>query len=224
MNKVLGYPFNDKKLLERALTHRSFHEQHNERLEFLGDAVIGFVVATMLYNQFPDITEGQLSRLRSSFVNRERLTKLARELELDKHMRLGPAETQCGEATKPSILSDAMEAVIGAIYLDGGYEAVKQCIQTWYGESLSNIEITDEIGKDAKSRLQEYCQAHRYALPTYKTLKTEGKMHNQTFVVGCQLKQFPDLTAQGKGSTRQKAEQQAAQGLYEILQEQADSA
>jgi ribonuclease-3 len=202
------YEFQDSALLTAALTHRSKHSINNERLEFLGDAILGFVIADELYRRFPAAAEGELSRCRSSLVKGEALAKLARRLELGEYLQLGPGELKSGGYRRNSILADAFEAVIGAIYLDGGLEQARAFIHLNYQDTLTTLTIEDAT-KDAKTQLQEFLQGRRLGLPTYKVVATSGSAHQQTFKVSCHVKHF-DVNTEGEGSSRRKAEQMAA--------------
>lgn len=215
LQKTIEYTFNNPELLELALTHRSKGGEHNERLEFLGDSVVNFVIAEILYHRFDDSTEGELSRWRASLVNREALADLARKIDLGKYLRLGPGEVRSGGAERPSILSCAMEAVIGAVYLDGGFETVKECITDCYEEMIDSLSDAHDH-KDPKTLLQEYLQANRLALPVYTVESVEGEAHQQTFIVSCAVEGI-DQVVEGKGTSRRRAEQEAAQQMLEVI-------
>jgi ribonuclease-3 len=215
LSQILGYVFHDPKLLKTALTHRSKAGDHNERLEFLGDGVVNFVIAELLYQRFPAATEGELSRWRATLVNRNTLADLAREFELGHHILLGPGELRSGGHKRYSILSCAMEAVIGAIYLDGGFTAVYKCISVWYALLLQSLSDASDH-KDPKTVLQEYLQSHHLPLPVYAVEKTEGEAHQQTFIVSCQVAHVSERVL-GKGTSRRRAEQDAAQAMLVIL-------
>ncbi|MDA8390055.1 MAG: ribonuclease III [Gammaproteobacteria bacterium] len=204
----LHHRFRDAQLLSRALTHRSCGARNNERLEFLGDAVISLVMADALYARFPSLTEGELTRLRARLVRAETLAAVARELDLGPLMRLGPGELKSGGYDRDSILSDALEAVLGALYLDGGYEAARGTILLLFAPRLDGIEAHAQA-KDPKTRLQEFLQGRGLALPEYGLLEVRGEDHEQMFVVGCRVSGLPDVV-RGEGSTRRHAEQQAA--------------
>lgn len=205
---TLGYRFAERTLLEQALTHRSFGQQHNERVEFVGDSVLNCVIATLLYQRFPELPEGQLSRLRANLVNRETLHELAVELDLGRKLRLGEGESRSGGASRPSILADALEAIFGAVYLDGGFEAAREVIARLYAEPMSRL-ATGEQSKDPKTRLQEFLQGRRLPLPSYGVASITGEAHAQNFEVRCDL---PDLgiSSTGCGRNRRSAEQEAA--------------
>ena len=213
--EALGYRFREASLLEQALTHRSASPSHNERVEFIGDSVLNCVVATLLYERFPDLPEGQLSRLRANLVNRDTLHALALGLDLGAQLRLGEGEARSGGAARPSILADAMEAVFGAVYLDGGFDAARAVITQLYAEPMSRL-ATGEQSKDPKTRLQEYLQGRRLPLPSYGVLQVSGEAHQQTFEVSCEM---PDLgvRATGVGRSRRAAEQEAALAALERI-------
>ena len=216
LQEKLIHAFSDVKLLEKALTHRSAGTVNNERFEFLGDAVLGQVIALELFHRHPDAREGQLSRMRSALVNREMLAKLANELELPKFVRLGIGERKSGGQYRESILADTMEAIIGSIYLDAGFSACRQCILHWYANLFDELVVSIPI-KDAKSKLQEWLQARHLPLPEYLA-RTTGEAHAQTFYVTCKVKGL-DIMSQGESTSRRKAEQQAAQRFLDQLDE-----
>lgn len=212
----LGYVFKDTNLLKAALSHRSVRGINNERLEFLGDSIINLVIAAALYHKCPDAKEGELSRLRASLVRGETLAVLAKEFALGDYLHLGAGELKSGGMRRLSILADAMEAMVGAIYLDAGMEVCQDRILSWYKARLETITL--ETGeKDPKTRLQECLQAKKMALPLYRVLSVSGKAHQQIFQVECQIPTLPHVTI-GQGSTRRGAEQEAAQKLLEILE------
>jgi ribonuclease III len=213
--RQLGHPFNDRQLIEQALTHRSAGGNNNERLEFLGDAILGFVIADALYHQFPEASEGQLSRLRSSLVKRDTLARIAREFRLGDYLNLGPGELRSGGHARASILADGMEAVFAAIYLDGGYEGIRRVILNIFSSRLKVLNLADHQ-KDPKTRLQELLQSRRLELPTYEVTDISGDPHQQTFSVLCTI---ADLQQQmkGSGSSRRQAEQDAAARLLSTL-------
>lgn len=214
----LGYQFKRKELLERALTHRSKSKDNFERLEFLGDSVLGFVIAAELYVQFPDLSEGKLTRLRATLVRKETLARLARSIEVGPHIRLGSGEMKSGGNDRDSILADCLEAVIGAVYLDSGIEASQEVVLGLYKEALSEVSLSD-LRKDAKTRLQEYLQKNNQALPRYDTVKITGKAHDQHFSVECQAPGMEE-PAIGEGNSRRIAEQAAAEIAYRHLMDQ----
>lgn len=214
--KRLGHTFQNIDLLEQALTHRSAGPLHNERLEFLGDAILGCLMASELYTRYPDLREGELSRLRSNLVNGETLTLIANDLALGKVLVLSAGERRAGGQARASILANAVEAVIGAIYVDAGLDAARVCVLQWYGDRFEDLSLLT-VKKDAKSLLQEWTQANKMSLPQYESTVT-GPAHAQHFHVVCRINGV-DLTTEGESSNRRKAEQIAAQrfldGLYE---------
>jgi len=212
----LGHSFSDPALLEQALTHRSFGALNNERLEFLGDAVLGMVVSEMLYRHFPGASEGDLSRLRSVLVKGEALAKMARAIDLGDQLRLGSGELKSGGFRRDSILAGAYEAVIGAILLDAGFDTCKACLVAWFDPLLQNLSLGDEH-KDPKSRLQEYLQGRGAGLPEYKLLTVSGEGHAQHFEVQCYLEGV-SADYRGEASSRRKAEQAAATVALNDLQ------
>ncbi len=209
LSKTIGYIFSDEALLLQALTHRSFSNKNNERLEFLGDSIINFVIADVLYRLYPDAKEGALSRLRAILVKGETLAELAKEFELGQYLRLGSGELKSGGFRRPSILADAVEAIIGGMYLDSDMETVKSIVSKWFAKRVENaIELHDT--KDAKTRLQEYLQARKLPLPIYTLIKTEGEHHQQTFYIDCSVVGL-ELISSGDGDSRRRAEQVAAE-------------
>lgn len=207
--RCLGYSFNDPKLLQQALTHRSAARENNERLEFLGDAILSFVISTELYCRFDNIDEGTLSRLRASLVKGDTLAVLARGLELGDYLQLGPGELKSGGFRRGSILADTLEAIFGAIFLDSDIAAVKQVILSLYEGRLQNVDPSMAL-KDPKTRLQEFLQSRNLALPEYDITDVQGKAHEQHFTVTCTLPNLSEPVV-AKGSSRRKAEQAAAQ-------------
>lgn len=216
MRTGITHEFGDPALLTLALTHRSAAGTHNERLEFLGDAIIGFVIAEFLYQKFPRADEGQLTRTRATLVNRDSLADIARELDLGNAIRLGEGEMKSGGWRRDSILANALEAVVGAIYLDAGLEPTRQILLQWYRERLLRVDPT-ATQKDAKTRLQEHLQRYRNPLPVYETVDVQGPAHDQHFVVRCQLAS-PDLSVEARGNSRRQAEQEAARLALAALQ------
>lgn len=216
LSRKIGYSFKNKALLKQALTHRSAHIENNERLEFLGDAILSFVIAKILYERFPEETEGQLSRLRAFLVKGETLAEIALELELGDYLFLGQGELKSGGFRRSSILSDALEALIAAVFLDTGIDACEQLIVTLYSLRLENSEMLQNTIKDSKTQLQEFLQSKKCALPQYKLIKQEGDEHDQIFYITCKVPGVPQTT-EGKGATRRKAEQQAAKLLLQYL-------
>ncbi|MCX7961179.1 MAG: ribonuclease III [Burkholderiales bacterium] len=216
--RALGYRFQRETLLAQALTHRSFGTPHNERLEFLGDGVLDCVIAEALYRRFPDLGEGALSRLRASLVREAALAALARALGLSAWLRLGEGEAASGGAERPSILADAMEAVFGAVFLDGGYDAARAAVLRAYGPAIERLD-PQAPAKDPKTRLQEYLQGCGRALPQYRVVATRGAAHQRVFEVECVVGEADGATRRtsGSGSSRRTAEQQAAAAMLELL-------
>lgn len=212
----LGYRFADPVLLISALTHRSAGGVNNERLEFLGDAVLGLVIAEALYKRYPDASEGELSRLRASLVRKQTLAELARDLELGDCLRLGSGELKSGGYRRDSILADALEAVFGAVYLDGGFAACAALIHALYAERLSQLPERPLALKDPKTRLQEHMQGRHLGLPEYHVLSVDGDAHAQVFQVECRVERLGEATV-GYGSSRRRAEQQAALQMLALL-------
>lgn len=212
----LGYCFARPELLQQALTHRSYSAQHNERLEFLGDGVLNCVVGHLLYARFPQLPEGRLSRLRANLVNQQSLHEVALRLGLGDHLRLGEGEVKSGGRERPSILADALEALFGAVFLDGGFDTAHGLIAGLFEDRIAAIDPSLQ-GKDAKTALQEWLQSRRHALPDYRLLGVTGQAHAQTFEVECHIAAL-DLTTRGRGSSRKTAEQQAAQAALDRLQ------
>lgn len=215
----LGHTFSDPGLLRQALTHRSAGNPHNERLEFLGDAILSCVVAEALFRRFPQAREGQLTRVRASLVKGATLAQMARELELGADLKLGGGELKSGGRDRGSILADALEAIIGAVYLDGGQSACSHVIEGLYRERLDAISL-DGIPKDPKTRLQEWLQSRRLPLPAYRVLSVEGEDHSQVFTVQCEL-EVGQRAIRGQGASRRKAEQAAAKSALSVLESNA---
>lgn len=215
LERRLGHRFGNSGLLEQALTHGSFGPENNERLEFLGDGVLGCAVAEELYARFPQLSEGKLTRLRASLVREETLAEVAGELGLAGFLRLGEGEMSGARAPRPSILADALEAVVGAIFLDGGYDAARSAVLRAFGPLMDRLD-PEGSAKDPKTELQERLQAARQRLPEYRVLAVRGAAHRQSFEVECRV---PDagLSATGSGTSRQRAEQQAALAVLEKL-------
>jgi ribonuclease-3 len=208
LDKRIAYRFKSDALREQALTHRSFGSPHNERLEFLGDGVLNCIVAEELYNRFPGLSEGQLSRLRANLVRKESLSAIALELGLSEFLRLGEGELANGGGSRPSMLADALEAVYGAIFQDGGYDAVRETVRHTFRAEFDKLDPAKST-KDAKTMLQEYLQGRQLRLPSYRVVATVGAAHRQTFEVECVVGELK-LAATGTGSTRRIAEQNAA--------------
>lgn len=215
LQQRLQYTFADLSLLTQATTHRSFSADHNERLEFLGDSVLGLCVADLLYNRLRALPEGDLSRVRAGLVRQEALHPLAVKLGLPEVIRLGEGELRSGGQKRPSILADALEAVIGAVYLDGGFVAAQALVNRLYATLDINPAMA-AMGKDPKTELQEWLQARRMKVPGYKVVATLGAAHKQTFEVDCEI---PDLKliARGQGGSRRAAEQAAATAMLQTL-------
>ncbi|MAT50585.1 MAG: ribonuclease III [Porticoccaceae bacterium] len=209
LGKRLGYSFQDSSALEQALTHRSAGATNNERLEFLGDAVLSVVVAQWLFERFPSASEGELTRLRASLVKGGTLAKVAQELSLGDCLRLGGGELKSGGHRRASILADALEAIIGAIFLEAGLETCRERILDWFDERLAGLSLGSEE-KDAKTRLQEYLQGQGLPLPEYNVVCTEGDPHNQIITVACDVPGLPE-PARARASSRKKAEKRAAE-------------
>jgi ribonuclease-3 len=213
--KTLGYEFADRANLTLALTHRSAAKQHNERLEYLGDAVLGMVIAKALFSRFPAQPEGQLTRMRASLVKGDTLAEVAREFELGDLLLLGPGELKSGGFRRDSILADTVEAIIGSIYLEAGLAVCEPLILNWFASRLVALD-PDTAPKDDKTRLQEYLQARKAPLPVYEVAEITGKSHNQTFFVECRVTGLSE-TLLGKGNSRRRAEQKAAKLAFERL-------
>lgn len=215
LETLIDYKFTNPDLLQLALTHCSYSTQNNERLEFLGDGVVNFVVAELLFHKYPTACEGTMSRWRACLVNRDSLTTLARTLKLDQYILLGQGELKGIDKVRPSILSCAMEAVIGAVYLDGGFAVVYTKLADWYKELIANLaEATNH--KDPKSLLQEYLQKYHHSLPKYEVVAINGQDHKQQFSVQCTLLHNGKITY-GYGNSRKRAEQDAAYNMLQHL-------
>ncbi|MDF2939891.1 MAG: ribonuclease [Gammaproteobacteria bacterium] len=212
----IGYFFNDSNLLYLALSHRSSEGPHNERLEFLGDAVLSLSIAEALYQKFPEAKEGELSRLRSSLVKGETLAVVAQEFNLGDYLRLGSGELKSGGYRRSSILEDAIEAIIGAIYLDSDFPTARAMVLAWFKSRIQALSLTDSL-RDSKSRLQEYLQSKGYALPVYELVKAEGPDHAQIFTVRCMVKDL-NLSAEAEGPSRRIADQEAAKALLALIE------
>jgi ribonuclease-3 len=211
-----GYQFKHRELLEQALTHRSFSRSaNNERLEFLGDSVLNLIISNFIYRRFESASEGRLSRIRASLVKQETLARVAREIELGDHILLGGGELKSGGFRRDSILSDALEALIAAIYLDSDYLQAEKTVLHLFDNLLQAVDVGSSL-KDPKTQLQEYLQGRQKPLPLYEVIQTNGKSHDQVFTVSCELSDL-DLQSEGKGSSRKKAEQQAAHNLLHKL-------
>jgi ribonuclease-3 len=215
LQRKLGYEFRDESLLTQSLTHRSAGSKNNERLEFLGDAILGFEIAENLCRQHPDASEGELSRARAQLVKRETLARVARRLELGDYLYLGTGELRSGGQTRDSILSDAVEAIIAAVFMDDDMDSARALVRRILKKEIEEIS-PQEQPKDSKTQLQEYLQARGKSLPVYDVMSVEGNAHEQEFVVECVVDSL-DLIELGKGSSRRKAEQQAASRVLEKI-------
>ena len=213
--RQLGYVFTQPQLLQRALTHRSHSQAHNERLEFLGDSVLNCVIAKHLFDAYPHLPEGDLSRLRSNLVNQQALCTLAQQLQLGELLLLGEGERKSAGFRRPSILADALEAIFGAIFLDAGFAAAEQVVLGLYVPFIAQADV-HALGKDYKTLLQEYLQGKRLALPKYTVIATQGEAHAQLFQVECEIGQLK-LTTRGEGASRRTAEQVAAEAAYQKI-------
>lgn len=213
--KELGYRFVQPQLLQRALTHRSYSSAHNERLEFLGDSVLNCTIAKYLYDTYPDLPEGDLSRLRSNLVNQQTLAILAQQLNLGEQLLLGEGERKTAGYRRPSILADALEAIFGAVALDRDFAAAEKVILGLYVPFIANADL-QSLGKDAKTLLQEHLQSRKLALPRYSVIEIKGEAHAQTFVVSCDIAQLK-LSTRGEGASRRIAEQIAAERAYQQI-------
>lgn len=209
----IGYRFRDDDLLARALTHRSYGTVHNERLEFLGDSVVNCAVALELYRKFPELSEGELSRLRASLVSQTSLAAVADANGIGSCLLLGEGEMKSGGARRPSILADAVEALVGAAFLDGGFEGAQIVVRALFGRALEHIDPRT-TARDAKTLLQEYLQGRRLPLPRYSVIATQGEAHEQVFEVECEIAPL-DIRSRGEGSSRRAAEQEAARSAYD---------
>ena len=212
----LSHTFKDAGLLQQALTHRSHSSVHNERLEFLGDSILNCVVASLLFDRYSKIDEGDLSRLRANLVKQQSLYEIAQRLELSQFLRLGEGELKSGGFRRPSILADTLEALFGAIFLDGGFDAARDVIRSLYIPILDSVD-PKTLGKDAKTLLQEYLQGKKIALPQYNVVATHGAAHNQEFEIECLVPKL-DIQVFGTGGSRRAGEQAAAQLALEAVQ------
>jgi ribonuclease III len=217
LQERIGYTFKNAALLQQAMTHRSFSSEHYERLEYLGDSVINVIVSDLLYQALPDLPEGQLSRIRSNLVKQDSLHSLALKLGLSHCLRLGEGEAKSGGAKRPSILADALEALLGAVYLDAGYDTAQRIAKTWLEDIRVDMNMS-QTAKDAKTELQEWLQARKMPLAVYTVIGTVGAAHEQSFHVECTL---PTLkkTERGSGNTRRAGEQDAAQAILKTLKD-----
>jgi ribonuclease-3 len=215
LQQRLGYRFAQPRLLIRALTHRSFGADHNERLEFLGDAVLQTAISALLYERFAGSDEGDLTRVRAHLVREDSLHRVALAIGLPEVLRLSEGEARGGGAGRPSILADALEAIIGAAFLDGGFEPAQALVRSLFGEVIATTEI-DSWSKDAKTELQEWLQARKLPVPAYRITATRGQAHAQTFEVACEVAAL-GLVEHGEGRSRRTAEQEAARRMLDAL-------
>jgi ribonuclease-3 len=215
LERRLGHAFATPALLRRALTHRSHAPDHNERLEFLGDSLLNCVVAVLLYERFPGLTEGDLSRLRAGLVNQASLFEIAQSLELGDELLLGEGELKSGGFRRPSILADGFEAILGAVFLDGGFEAVRRVVEHLFADRLERAREAPP-DKDPKTALQEHLQGRRLPLPRYVVVTVGGEAHRQTFRVECRVDEL-GMSGTGEGASRRAAEQQAAEAVLALI-------
>lgn len=220
LEQVFGYEFQNKERFQRALTHRSAAADHNERLEFLGDSVLGIIISEALFERFPKVDEGDLSRMRATLVCGRSLAKLAQRFEVGQYLNLGPGELKSGGFRRESILADAMEALLGAMYLESDLATCRAVVLGWYAEQLDTIQ-PGAGHKDPKTRLQEYLQGRQAQLPQYEVVATQGKAHNQKFTVACTVDGLSQ-PVRGTGTSRRKAEQKAAADALTQLMALAD--
>lgn len=219
--KRLGYEFRDVSLIDTALSHRSVGANNNERLEFLGDSLLGLIIAEALFEKFPNCREGALSQMRSQLVKGVTLAEIAKEFELGDNLNLGSGELKSGGFRRESILADAVEALIGAIYIDGGMDVCRDLVLDWYRSRLEKI-TSHHSAKDAKTRLQELLQSRHKDLPRYHLVQTKGDDHQQTFDIECEIKKL-DRRFKGAGTSRRAAEQAAALDALNYLESTADA-
>ncbi|RPE86249.1 RNAse III [Vespertiliibacter pulmonis] len=216
LQKTLGYQFTDLAYLKQALTHRSAAMKNNERLEFLGDSILNFVIGKALYEKFPAANEGELSRMRAALVKEETLAVIARQFDLGEYLKLGAGELKSGGYRRESILSDCVEAIIAAIYLDSNIEIAEKQVNVWYQDLLMQMK-PGEAQKDPKTRLQEFLQGRKLPLPDYQVMEIKGEAHNQQFKVSCKIANVEQLFI-GIGTSRRKAEQNAAEQVINQLE------
>lgn len=214
--RTLQYEFVSSELLVAALTHRSFGADNNERLEFLGDSILNFTIAEALYYKFPKASEGDLSRLRAALVKGDTLAEIALEMKLGEYLRLGEGELKSGGFRRPSILADAVEAIIGAIYIDASMDAAKKAVLSWYDQRLREISLVGSE-KDPKTLLQEWLQARKRPLPEYTVVQIDGESHNQLFTIQCQVQSLAEPTT-ACASSRKSAEKEAATLMLQLLE------
>ncbi len=213
----IGYSFKDRELLTMAMTHRSFSAVNNERVEFLGDSLLNMIIAEALYLRFPDVDEGDLSRIRSLLVSGKTLAAVAVEFELGRFLRLGAGEKNSGGQRRASTLADAVEALIGAIYLESGFDVCRERVLAWFAPRLASLNL-ESSHKDPKTRLQEFLQGRKQPLPDYQLVETAGADHQQTFIVSCSISLLKSSVS-ASGSSRRKAEQAAAEKVLLALKE-----
>jgi ribonuclease-3 len=214
MTKI-GYKFNDERLLIQSLTHRSAKGDNNERLEFLGDSILGYVIARILFEKFPKASEGELTRMRSSLVRGITLAEIGRDFDIGDCLILGPGELKSGGFRRDSILEDAIEAIIGAVFLDSDMDRCRDLVLNWFADRIAKIKPS-LTQKDPKTRLQEYLQGRKLPLPVYVVTNTTGQSHNQEFTVSCDTESLEKQVI-AKGTSRRKAEQSAAEKVLELL-------
>jgi ribonuclease-3 len=217
LQQRIGHRFTDPDLLQRALTHRSYGTDHNERLEFLGDAVLSLVISSLLFDRLGDSDEGDLTRIRAHLVREDSLHRAALQLGLPDLLRLGEGEARGGGALRASILADALEALLGATFVDGGFPAARALVQNLFGEIIDTTDVAT-WAKDAKTELQEWLQARRIPVPSYRIIATRGQAHAQTFEVECAVPAL-SLSETGEGKSRRAAEQEAARRLLVALRD-----
>jgi len=215
LQQRLQHHFSDRRLIERAVTHRSFGAEHNERLEFLGDAVLELAISTLLFTRMQHVPEGELSRVRALLVRQDSLHRIALRLGLSELLRLGEGEARSGRRERPSILADAVEALIGAVFLDGGYDAARALVERLF-EGVRLDAHLQEVAKDAKTALQEWLQGRHMPLPRYAVVRVDGQAHHQVFEVECEVAQLR-LIERGEGASRRAAEQVAAAAMLQRL-------
>ncbi|MDQ3289364.1 MAG: ribonuclease III [Pseudomonadota bacterium] len=217
MTGRIGHTFAQPALLAQALTHRSAGSPHNERLEFLGDSLVNLFVAETLYARWPQADEGDLTRTRAELVRESALAPIARALELGPRLTLGPGEMKCGGHRRDSILADALEALVAAIYLDAGFETCRSVVLPWFEPAMAALPPPHKVGKDAKTRLQEWLQARQRSLPVYRLLEESGEEHAKHFRVSCTLAE-PQVETHGEGHSRRAAEQIAADAALQRIE------
>jgi ribonuclease-3 len=215
LTRQIDYNFSDPKLLDRALTHSSKSTENNERLEFLGDSVLNFIISAALYERYPGVAEGELTRVRAGLVKKETLAELARQLHLGDFLRLGAGELRSGGFARDSILADALEAIFGAVFLDGGIDSARMVVSRVYKELLQQV-TPETVIKDSKTQLQEYLQSHALATPVYNVVEVTGKAHNQNFRVECVVPTL-EQPVEGSGKSRRAAEQEAAAKALDLM-------